>query len=69
MGSTPTAMKSSPRSLQPEKAHMQQQRPNAAKNKISKFILKKSIWEGDSGLSIINLQGRNLAYFAAEEDE
>ena len=32
------AMKSSPRSLQLEKARAQQQRPNAAKNKINKFI-------------------------------
>ena len=29
-----TTMKSSPRSLQLEKAHEQQQRPNAAKNKL-----------------------------------
>lgn len=27
----------------------------------------KSIWEGDLGIPIINLQGRNLAYFAAKE--
>ena len=33
MRSPRTAMKSSPRSLQPEKARAQQQRPNAAKNK------------------------------------
>ena len=31
-------MKSGPRSPQVEKAHAQQRRPNAAKNKINKFI-------------------------------
>lgn len=29
----------------------------------------RSIWEGNWGISIINLQGRNLAYFAAKERE
>ena len=44
MRSPHTAMKSSPRSPQLEKAHAQQRRPNAAKNKInnkSKYIKKK----------------------------
>ena len=41
MRSPHTAAKSSPRSPQWEKAHTQQWRPNAAKNKISKFIFKK----------------------------
>ena len=41
MRSLLTAAKSAPRSPQLEKAHMQQQRPNAAKNKlINKFFLK-----------------------------
>ena len=34
-------MKSSPRSPQLEKAHAQQQRPNAAKNKLKKKKIKK----------------------------
>ena len=34
-------MKSSPRSPQLEKAHMQQQRPNAAKNKLINEFKKK----------------------------
>ena len=37
MRSPRTAPKSSPRSPQLEKARVQQQRPNAAKNKINKF--------------------------------
>ena len=36
-------MKSSPRSLQPEKACAQQQRPNAAKNKKIKNKFKKKV--------------------------
>ena len=41
MRSPHTAMKSSPRSPQPEKARAQQQRPNAAKN-FKKKIKKKN---------------------------
>ena len=36
-----TATKSSPHSLQLEKARAQQQRPNAAKNKKKNFNIKK----------------------------
>ena len=47
MRSPRTAMNSSPRSPQLEKACTQQQRPNAAKNKlknkINKFIFKKKM--------------------------
>ena len=44
MRSPHTATKSSPSSPQLEKASIQQQRPNAAKNKINKFIfLKKEL--------------------------
>ena len=44
MRSPRTAMKSSPCSLQLEKAQAQQQRPNAAKNKqINKSIKKKEV--------------------------
>ena len=39
MRSPHAAMKSSPRSLQLEKAHAQQQRPNAAKKKKKKKML------------------------------
>ena len=54
MRSPRTAVKSSPRSLQLEKARAQQQRPNAAKNKINKFIKKKkSKWI----LGYVKLQG------------
>ena len=38
MRSQSTATESSPRSPQLEKAHAQQQRPNAAKTKINKFL-------------------------------
>ena len=38
MRSLRTAMKSSPRSPQLEKAHAQQQRPNAAKKKKKKSV-------------------------------
>ena len=41
MRSPCTATKSSPHSLQLEKACAQQRRPNAAKNKINKFTKKK----------------------------
>ena len=37
-------MKTSPHSPQLEKAHMQQQRPNAAKNNTNKLILKKIVF-------------------------
>ena len=44
MRSPLTVRKSNPCSPQLEEAHVQQQRPNAAKNKkINKFILKKRI--------------------------
>lgn len=33
------------------------------------LVCIKSIWEGDLGLSIINLQGRNIVYFAAKVGE
>ena len=51
MRSRRTATKSSPRSTQLEKACTQQQRPNAAKNKLIKINLKKKIewgfwWQG-----------------------
>ena len=42
MRSPRTAMKSSPRSPQLEKACTQQQRPNAAKNKFKKKIKKET---------------------------
>ena len=42
------AMKSNPRSLQLDKAYTQQQRPNAAKNKLKK---KK----GTAGLALVHL--------------
>ena len=42
MRSLHSAMKSSPRSPELEKARMQQRRPNAAKNKIN-FFLKKEL--------------------------
>ena len=46
-----TAMKSSPCLLQLEKAHVQQGRLNAAKNKINKFIKKtKKIRNQDGGV-------------------
>ena len=41
MRSPRTTTKSSPRSLQLEKAHMQQRRPNVAKNKFKKRKEKK----------------------------
>ena len=41
MRSLHIAMKSSPRSPQLEKACAQQQRPNTAKNKLKKFLIKK----------------------------
>ena len=41
MRSPCTATKSSPHSPQLEKARAQQRRPNAAKNKINKFIKKR----------------------------
>ena len=41
MRSPCTATKSSPRSPQLEKARVQQQRPNAAKNKINNFLKKE----------------------------
>ena len=44
MRSPSTSMKSSPRSPQLEKVHVQQQRPNAAKNKLKKFFLKKGFF-------------------------
>ena len=44
MRSPCTAMKSSPRSPQLEKAHMQQQRPNTAKNTLKKKKKKTSPW-------------------------
>ena len=43
MRSLRTAMKSSPRSPQLEKAHAQQQRPNAAKDKLINYKKKSLI--------------------------
>ena len=56
MRSLRTETRSNPRSPQPEKARTQQRRPNAAKNKINKFIyikqtnkkyIYKSMWSKD----------------------
>ena len=44
MRSPHTATKSSPRSLQLEEAHVQQQKPNAARNKYTKYIYKKYVY-------------------------
>ena len=57
MGSPRTATKSSPRSPHPEKARAQQQRPNAAKNKIDE---KKKSAQGVSGLLLL-FPGRTLS--------
>ena len=44
MRSPRIAVKSSPRSLQLEKAHAQQRRPNAGKNKLKKKKIHKDCW-------------------------
>ena len=72
MRSPHTAMKSSPRSPQLEKARAQQQRPNTAKNKLKKernlfkkrrdrYIIKESILNSWLGFNIHN----NVLEFAS----
>ena len=46
-------MKSSPHSLQQEKVHTQQRRPNAAKNKQIKIKIKKKPYQWNLVLSQI----------------
>ena len=58
MRSPRAATKSGPRSLQLEKAHTQQQRPNAAKNKLIKK--KKGAWQNAKLLKGLTLM---VAFF------
>ena len=58
-----TTTKSSPGSLQLEKARMQQQRPNTAKNNkyINKFIFKKKK-RPEAGIGVIMVKGVDEQY-------
>ena len=63
-------MKSNPRSLQLEKAHVQQQRRNTAKNKLKKKIIKKKKRIEDNLRDIWdNIKGTNIRIIGVPEDE